>query len=426
MGPSGPPPSGPLSSGSSPSGSSRERRLERVHQRMADVGVDALLLSHGADLPWLTGYRAMPLERLTMLVLCRGREPVLVVPALEAPRVPDAGDLFSLVPWTDDQDPIDLVVAALSGLARPVATAERASGAGRAGRAGKADRAGRADRVDRTAGPCLAISDRAWSTTVLALQRELPSARWIDASTVTSPVRAVKDAGELAALRAAGIAADRVASALQSGDIPLVGRTEAEVSARISSMLIDEGHQHVNFAIVGSGPNAASPHHEPGPRLIGRSETVVCDFGGSYSIDGSVGYCSDITRTLVTGPPSPRVADCYEVLLAAQQTAVDSARAGVPAEQVDQVARSIIAAAGLGDHFFHRTGHGIGIEEHEDPYLVVGNREPLQPGHAFSVEPGIYLPGEFGMRLEDIVVVSEDGSPEPLNSADHRLAVVDV
>ncbi len=375
--------------------SSRVGRLERVRRRMDDLGVDALLLSHGADLPWLTGYRAMPLERLTMLVLPRVGEPTLVVPALEAPRVPEAGDLFAVVPWTDDQDPIELVASALTG--------EAGAGGAR----------------------CCAVSDRAWATTVLDLQRRLPSVRWMAASGVTSPVRAVKDAGELAALRAAGAAADRVAVRLQEGAIPLVGRTEAEVSSRIASMLIAEGHQQVNFAIVGSGPNGASPHHEAGPRVIGPSETVVCDFGGSYSLDGDVGYCSDITRTVVTGPPPARVAECYEVLLVAQQAAVEAARAGVAAEQVDHVARAIIAAAGLGANFFHRTGHGIGIEEHEDPYLVVGNGQALQPGNAFSVEPGIYLPGQFGMRLEDIVVIADDGSPQPVNSADHELIVVD-
>lgn len=374
---------------------SRVERIERVRRRMDDLGVDALLLSHGADLPWLTGYRAMPLERLTMLVLGPEGEPVLVVPTLEAPRVPESSGLVRLVPWSDDQDPIDLVVAELSGL--------------------EAD-PGRS---------CFAISDRAWATTVLALQRRLPSARWIPASTVTSPVRAIKDPAELEALRSAGRAADRVAELLQRGGIPLLGRSEAEVSSDIASQLVAEGHQHVNFAIVGSGPNAASPHHEPGSRTIGRGETVVCDFGGSFSVDGDVGYCSDITRTVVTGPPGPRIAECYEVLLAAQQAAVGSARAGVAAEQVDQVARSIIAAAGLGDCFIHRTGHGIGIEEHEEPYLVVGNHETLQPGHAFSVEPGIYVRGAFGMRLEDIVVIGADGTPEPLNVVDHTLAVVE-
>ncbi|HEV3280884.1 MAG TPA: aminopeptidase P family protein [Acidimicrobiales bacterium] len=372
---------------------SRRHRIELVRQHMEVVGVDALLLSHGADLPWLTGYRAMPLERLTMLVLRRRDEPVLVVPALEAPRVPEAGDLFSLLPWTDAEDPVDRVGSLLA----------------------------------RSGDPAIrcAVSDRAWATTVLALQRRLPSAQWIDASVVTGPLRAVKDLSELSALRRAGAAADRVAATLQDGGIGLVGRTEADVSADISSLLIAEGHQHVNFAIVGSGPNAASPHHDPGGRVIGRNETVVCDFGGSYALDGDVGYCSDITRTVMTGPPSSRIADCYEVLLRAQQAAVGSARAGVAAEEVDQVARSIIGAAGLGKYFVHRTGHGIGIEEHEDPYLVSGNPEPLKPGHAFSVEPGIYLPDQFGMRLEDIVVIASDGTPEPLNSADHGLVVVD-
>jgi len=358
---------------------------------MGELGVDVLLLSHGADLPWLTGYRAMPLERLTLLVLPRVGDPALVVPGLEAPRVADAGDLFAVRPWSDAEDPLDLVV----DLVRP-------SASGR-----------------------FALSDRAWATTVLALQDRLPDAAWVAASTVTSPIRAVKDTAELAALRAAGAAADRVATVLQAGGIPLVGRTEAAVSGDIGSMLVAEGHASVNFAIVGSGPNAASPHHEPAGRVIGRDETVVCDFGGTLSLDGDVGYCSDITRTVVTGTPSTEVRDCYDVLLAAQQAAVTAARAGVTASSVDKVARDVIEAAGYGHLFVHRTGHGIGIEEHEDPYLVVGNEEVLVPGHAFSVEPGIYQPGRFGMRLEDIVVIGPDGGPEPLNTVDHDLVVVD-
>jgi Xaa-Pro aminopeptidase len=374
----------------------RHQRLTRVRDRMARLGVDALLLSHGADLPWLTGYRAMPLERLTMLVLPVEGDPVLVVPALEAPRVPEAGDLFAMTAWDDTEEPVERVAALVGG----------------SGTTG--------------AGLRLAVSDRAWATTVLALQRRLPEAAWIEASTVTSPIRAVKDPSETEALRQAGAAADRVAVLLQQGDIELIGRTEAQVSAQLAAHLIEQGHSHVNFAIVGSGPNAASPHHEPGPRVIGSGETVVCDFGGTYSLDGDVGYCSDITRTVMTGPPSGEVAECYAVLREAQQAAVSSARSGVAAEHVDHVARTIIENAGYGAYFVHRTGHGIGIEEHEDPYLVVGNSERLQPGHAFSVEPGIYLPGRFGMRLEDIVVIGEDGDPEPLNSADHGLVVVDV
>ena len=374
----------------------RRGRMARVRERMGELGVDALLLSHGADLPWLTGYRAMPLERLTMLVLPLAGEPVLVVPALEAPRVAAADDLFAVVPWSDAEDPEPLVTAALP---------KTAAGGG--------------------AKPLLAISDRAWATTVLGLQERLGPARWLPASTVTSPLRAVKDESELAALRAASAAADRVAAVLQAGRIRLIGRTEAEVSAALSDLLLAEGHRQVNFAIVGSGPNAASPHHEPGERTIGSSETVVCDFGGALSLDGDVAYCSDITRTVVTGPPGAEVEESYHVLRAAQQAGVAAARTGVAAEDVDRAARDVIEAAGLGEFFVHRTGHGIGIEEHEDPYLVSGNRELLRPGHAFSVEPGIYRAGRFGMRLEDIVVVGPDGQPEPLNQVDHSMVVVE-
>ena len=373
----------------------RGQRIRRVRERMDELGVDALLLSHGADLPWLTGYQAMPLERLTMLVLPRAGDPVLVVPALEAPRVAAADTLFSLLPWSDSEDPIERVVSLLT------ATGKTGSPA------------------------CLAISDRAWATTVLALQHRLPEAGWRESSGVTAPIRAVKDAEEQDVLRAAGAAADRVAATLQAGEIALVGQTEAQVSARLAALLVDEGHRHVNFAIVGSGPNGASPHHEAGARVIGRDETVVCDFGGTFVHEGDVGYCSDITRTVVTGQPSSQVAECYDVLHTAQQSAVAAARAGVTAEHVDGVARSIISEAGFGDLFVHRTGHGIGIEEHEDPYLVAGNTESLRRGHAFSVEPGIYWPGRFGMRLEDIVVIDDQGLPEPLNRADHALVVVD-
>jgi Xaa-Pro aminopeptidase len=228
----------------------------------------------------------------------------------------------------------------------------------------------------------------------------------------------VKDAAELDALRAAAAAADRVAAQLHAGEIRLVGRTEAEVSQDISARLIAEGHDKVNFAIVAAGEDAASPHHHAGPRRIGVGEVVLCDFGGTMD-----GYCSDITRCVSIGEPPPEVADAYAVLLEAQQAAVRAAQVGTTCEAVDATARSIIAEGGYGPQFIHRTGHGIGLEEHEDPYIVAGNGLPLVPGHAFSVEPGIYVPGRFGLRLEDIVVAASDG-PEALNHADHALVVV--
>jgi Xaa-Pro aminopeptidase len=364
-------------------GSPAAERMARVRARMADLGAEALLLSLGADLPWLTGYEAMPLERLTMLVLPADDHATLVVPRLEAPRVVERPELFALRPWEEVEDPVEVV-------------------AGLAGR--------------RTA---LAVSDRAWAAFLLGLQSALPRARWRPASAVTGPLRAVKDDHEVAALRRAAAAADRVAGQLVEGEVPLTGRTEAEVSDDIGRRLKAEGHQRVNFAIVGSGPNSASPHHEPGERRIRPGEAVVCDFGGALD-----GYCSDITRTVFTGPPPEEFVALYGTLRQAQAAAVGAARVGTPCEEVDAVARRLITAAGYGGHFVHRTGHGIGREEHEDPYLVEGNRRPLEAGNAFSVEPGIYLDGRWGARVEDIVVAGEAG-PEALNRVDHGLAVVE-
>jgi Xaa-Pro aminopeptidase len=267
----------------------------------------------------------------------------------------------------------------------------------------------------------LAISDRAWAMFLLRLQSLVPDASWSASSFVTGPLRARKDEAEMDALRAASAAADRVATQLLGGDIPLIGRTEAQVSADIGRRLRAEGHDAVNFAIVGSGPHSASPHHEPGSRVINAGESVVCDFGGTMA-----GYCSDITRTVWTGSAEPpaEFRELYDVLEEAQAAAVTAAVVGVPCEEVDGAARRPIAAAGYGEQFIHRTGHGIGLEEHEDPYMVAGNTEPLAPGHAFSVEPGIYFDGRFGARIEDIVIAHDRG-PEPLNVVDHGLVVVD-
>jgi Xaa-Pro aminopeptidase len=356
-----------------------QARFDRVRRRLEELDLDAVLLSTGADLPWLTGYTAMPLERLTMLVLAADSDATLVVPRLEAPRVTQRRELFDVRPWEETEDPV-AIVAGLLGTRRS-----------------------------------LAISDRAWAAPLLALQASLPGAKWQPASIVTGPLRAVKDADEIAALRKAAAAADQVATALVEGEIELIGRTEAAVSREISDRLLEEGHQRVNFAIVGSGPNGASPHHDAGDRVIGRNESVVCDFGGTLD-----GYCSDITRTVFTGEPPAEFRDLYAVLERAQAEAVGAACAGIPCEDVDAVARRIITEGGYGPHFVHRTGHGIGLEEHEDPFIVAGNCERLAPGNAFSIEPGIYIEGKWGARIEDIVVVSDYG-PEALNTVDHSL-----
>ncbi|HEX4978776.1 MAG TPA: Xaa-Pro peptidase family protein [Acidimicrobiales bacterium] len=360
-------------------------RVERVRSRMGELGVDVLLLSLGADLPWLTGYEAHESERLTMLVLPREGDATMVVPALEEPKVAAVSDVATR-PWTETEDPVAIVASLAGPSARSVA-----------------------------------VSDRTWAMFVLALQAAMPAATLRPSSTVVAPLRARKDAAELDALRRASAAADAVAGALLRGEISMIGRREVDVSAEIAQRLRDEGHTRVGFSIVGSGPNAASPHHDAGERVIAEGESVVCDFGGWF---GDGGYCSDITRTVFTGDPPAEFVELYGVLQQAQAAGVAAATVGTPCEDVDRAARSIIDDAGYGDYFIHRTGHGIGLEVHEHPYLVRGNDEPLAPGNAFSVEPGIYVPGRWGARIEDIVVATDAG-PTPLNAADHDLHVVE-
>ena len=358
-------------------------RVERARTAMTAAGVDALVLSVGSDLPWLTGYHAMPLERLTLLVLPRDGQATLVIPRLEAPRVTELPGVFSLAPWNETDDPIALSDRLLGGAVT------------------------------------VAVGEQMWARFLVDLVNARPGTKWVRSNTVMSDLRMRKDAAEIALLQAAADAADRVAAQLHAGEIPLTGRTEAQVSADISARLVAEGHDKVNFAIVAAGENAASPHHHPGDRVIKKGEIVLCDFGGTMD-----GYCSDITRCVHTGPVPGDIADAYAVLMRAQAAGVAAGTVGAACESVDAVTRGVIDDAGYGEWFVHRTGHGIGMEEHEDPYMVSGNTLPIEAGHAFSVEPGIYVPGRWGMRLEDIVVATENG-PRSLNSADHNLVVVD-
>ncbi|MEP6623232.1 MAG: Xaa-Pro peptidase family protein [Acidimicrobiia bacterium] len=354
-------------------------RQGRAREALVEAGADVLLLSVGADLPYLTGYEAMPLERLTMLVLTRDGEATLVVPELEAPRVPHNGSC-TLAPWPEGADPVAMVAMLARGARR------------------------------------VAVGDQTWTRFTLALQSTMPEVTFGPANAITGPLRAIKDAAEVAALRAAAHAVDRVAVEMRSR--PFGGRTEADVSRELVDRMLEHGHQRPNFAIVGSGPNGASPHHDAGDRVIGDGDVIVCDFGGTMA-----GYCSDTTRMFVVGAPSNEVAETYAALAEAQELAVQAATVGTSCAAVDAVARTALSDHGLADAFIHRIGHGIGLEAHEDPYLVAGNETPLEPGHAFSVEPGVYFPGRFGMRLEDIVVAADAG-PDRLNCSPRDLATV--
>jgi Xaa-Pro aminopeptidase len=375
-------------------------RLERASKAAANVGVGALLIGVGADLRYLAGYGAMPLERLTLLVVPSGpASPItLIAPRLEATpaRACPAATIgaVTVATWEETEDPMDLVATVLA----------RSSG------------------HDAAPIDAVAVSDGMRAAFVLRLQRVLPDASFSLASAVLRELRMRKDAEEIALLRDAAHAADRVVAQIAAG--PLVGRTEADVAHEVRDRLVAEGHESSAFWIVASGPNSASPHHLAGDRVLRAGEPVVIDIGGVLG-----GYGSDITRTVwIDGGdpaqgPDPEFLRLYTVLHDAQAAATAAVRPGISAEAVDAVARDAIAAAGFGEFFIHRTGHGIGLEGHEDPYLVAGNREPLDVDMAFSIEPGIYLPGRFGARIEDIVVCGEDG-PIVLNEMTRDLLVV--
>ena len=353
-------------------------------ERVRAEGLDALLLTPGADLRYVTGYDAKQLERLTCLVIPAADPAFLVVPRLElaaAQASPASGLGLELIPWEETEDPYALI----------------------------------ADRLGPVASTGLA--DQMWALMVLKLRDALPGAKQLLASAALRDLRMRKNPAEVAALREAGAAIDRV-----HAQVPgwlRAGRTERQVGALIAEAILAEGHVQVDFTIVASGPNAASPHHEVSDRVLQAGDAVVVDIGGMMPS----GYRSDCTRTYAIGTPPDDFLAYYQVLQDAQQAAFDAVQPGVPAEDIDAAAREPITAAGYGDAFIHRTGHGIGLESHEDPYIVAGNTEPLEPGMAFSIEPGIY-PGANGARIEDIVVCTEDGA-ERLNNGPRELVLVD-
>ena len=326
------------------------------------------------------------LERLTCLAVPAAGDPFLVVPRLELPAAqasPAVALDLDLVPWDETDDPYALVARRLGGLG---------------------------------AGAGVGLSDRMWALMVLAFRDALPAVRQDLASVALRALRMRKTPAEVAALLAAGEAIDRVHARVPGW--LRAGRTERQVAADIADAIVEEGHARVDFTIVGSGPNAASPHHEVSDRVLRAGDAVVVDIGGTMPS----GYCSDCTRTYVLGTPPADFTAYYQVLHDAQEAAYEAVRPGVAAEAIDAAAREPIAAAGYGEFFVHRTGHGIGLEVHEDPYIVSGNAEPLAPGMAFSIEPGIY-PGPHGARIEDIVVCTEQGG-QRLNNAPRDLVCV--
>ena len=344
-----------------------KERLDQVRTALRGSGIDAVLLTPGSDLRYVTGYDAHQLERLTCLVVPADGDPALIVPRLELAAAQAAiGQPLQMLPWEETDDPFAVVASWLGDV--------------------------------RTVG----LSDRMWALFTLRFRDALPGVAQVLASGLLSELRIRKSPAEVSALRKAGQAIDRVHAQVPGWLKP--GVSERAVGSMIANAILAEGHAQVDFTIVASGPNAASPHHEVSDRVLQAGDVVVVDIGGTMPS----GYCSDCTRTYAVDHAPPEFLRYYSVLQEAQEAACQAVRPGVSCQDVDAAARTLITAAGYGDQFIHRTGHGIGLETHEDPYIVSGNTRELEPGMAFSIEPGIYQ-GPHGARIEDIVICTEDG-----------------
>lgn len=359
------------------------KRVERAQRLMEESGVDLLVIGPSSDFRYLTGHIPHLSERLTALILPWRGKGTIVVPRLEAPLIKDLTDRFNLDIWDETDNPLERVAI----LAR------------------------------ESHSESIGINDQLWSGFLLRLQKELPKAAYERGNDILSRLRAVKDEAEMEVLREASRRTDAAWEEFCATE-RLTGRTEREVGDRLKAIMAKHGMPTIAFCIVGSGPNGASPHHHVSDRIIQRGDPVVMDFGGILE-----GYYSDITRTPVAGEADPEFVKIYDVVLKAQQAAFEAITPGVACQDVDRAARTVIADHGYGEYFIHRLGHGIGLTGHEDPYLVEGNTAPMQAGMVFSDEPGIYIPGKWGVRIEDSVAVTESGA-ERLNHVPRELTVL--
>jgi Xaa-Pro aminopeptidase len=349
----------------------RLARIERAVFAMRAAGTDVMLLCPGADLLYLTGFEhGHAGERLLCLVVRSDGSSHWIAPAMNVPQVErHLLDGQWVRGWSDDEGYLPALRAAT------------------------------------LAADAIAFDDEARAAFLLDLQSGAPYARVQRASTIMRRLRIRKEPAEIEALRAAGRTVDETIPEAIGFCRP--GRTEAQIDQDLRAALLHRSPQSaVAFTIVASGLNSALPHHETGSRAVQPGDIVVLDYGTRLD-----SYLSDITVTCAVGEPSdPEARKVYRVVWEAQQAALRAVRPGVPSEQIDRAARAVIEAAGYGRYFTHRTGHGLGLQGHEPPFLVGGNCEPLEEGMVFSIEPGIYLPGRFGIRLEVIATVTPDGA----------------
>lgn len=357
------------------------QRLHAAQKAAADKGIDLLLIGTGPDFAYLTGSWVSSHERLTVLVVPQQGNAWIVAPNTDITDIKAApvGELdVELRGWNDGENPYELALR------------------------GAGDGLGK-----------VALGQSLTADHVLRFQDLLPHASYELATYALAELFTRKDEAEIAELRKAGHAIDAVHA--QVPQLLQAGRTEAEVAHELDKLILRE-HSVIDFVIVGSGPNGANPHHSFSDRVLAEGEPVVVDIGGTLPS----GYHSDCTRTYVVGGDISKAPqdfqDAYAVLADAQAAARAAAHPGSTAADIDAITREAISAAGWGDYFVHRTGHGIGLSTHEEPFIMEGNDLALEEGMAFSIEPGIYLEGKWGMRLEDIVVLTNDGY-ESLNQA---------
>jgi len=355
-------------------------RMRRLQAEMAAAGIDWLVCGPGADLQYLTGHRGHLSERLSVFLLPARGNPHYVVPGLEAALIDDLRDVVAIHPWEETADPAALTGTVVGGAA-----------------------------------PVVAVNADLWSVFTLRMQAAMPGATWVDATPALRPLRMRKDAAEVALLRDAAHRTDEAWEEFIT--TPLIGLTEKEALARLLDLTYQRG-LGPSFGVCASGPNSASPHHSSGDRVIGHGDAIVCDWGGTLE-----GYNSDVTRSAIAGEASDAYRAAYAVILEANQRVLEATAPGVACETLDTIAREIITANGYAEHILHRVGHGLGLSLHEEPYLVLGNGLPLEEGMVFSDEPGLYIRGQFGIRIEDAVVVTPTGG-ERLNEATRALTIL--
>ncbi len=358
-------------------------RIARLQRELVESSVDVALFGPSADLLYLTGFDAHLSERLNLLVAPANGKPSLVVPTLEAPLVGDASRLVSIHSWADHED-----AAALA-----------------------------ATVIGDVSGKKIAVGNQLWTAFLLRLQSHLAGASWVEAGPIIRPLRIIKDGAEIDALAEVSRLTDEAWEEFIEGPA-ISGLTEVQALKRLTDLTERRGLSKM-WGICGSGPNAASPHHQTGNRVIEEGDSVIFDWGGNLN-----GYNSDVTRTVFVGQPTEEFKKVYQIVRDANQATFEAVKPGVPLEVLDRVARKLIADAGYGEAFLHRVGHGLGLEIHEEPYLVEGNTLPLQAGMTFSDEPGIYLAGNLGVRIEDTIVCTADGGSR-LNHATRDLVCMD-